>query len=203
MKFEARNPKSENFQKGVTLVELVVALALFMAVIGVTVSIFLSVVSQQRAILQQQAVLNQASYLTDYLGRTIRMSLKDTAGNCLTDESGPHPGAIYLLTRQENGFYQGLKLLANNGVCHEIFLDEDGALKETKGGQEPQNILSDAFVIPYARFIINGDKELGQATGVDGLQPRVTFMINILTNVNGTPKNTFIQTTVSQINLNL
>ncbi len=200
MKFEIYNLK---WQKGVTLIELVVVLALFMAIVGVTVSIFITVVNQQRTILREQTVLNQASFLTDYLSRTIRMSIKDTAGTCLSDEQGTHPGYIYLLTHSKDGFYEGLKLLANNGVCQEIYLDEDGNLQEIKDGSQPQEILAGSLVIPYARFVINGDKSIKTATGIDAIQPRVTFMINIQTQDHGITKDHIIQSTVSQINLNL
>ncbi len=194
-------PTISNSQRGVTLIELVVVLALFMAIIGVTVSIFISVVNQQRSILQQQAVLNQASYLTDYLSRAIRMSLRDAAGTCLTDEGIPHPGYIYLLTHRVSGSYQGVKFLSSNGVCQEIFL-ENGVLKEIKDGGQAQNILSQTMSVPQVKFVINGDQGLQGAGGADHVQPRVTFMINIQTQIQDVVKEVFIQSTVSQINLN-
>ncbi len=200
MKFEIYNLKLE---KGVTLIELVVVLAIFMAIVGATVSIFISVVHEQRTVLKEEELLNQASYLTDYLSRTIRMSIKDASGTCLSDDQGSHPGAIYLLTHPKDGFYQGLKLLASNGVCQEIFLDSDGSLKEIKDGGDAQNILSGTFAIPYARFIINGDKSVQVASQNDAKQPRVTFIMDVQINENGVTKDTVIQSSVSQINLNV
>ena len=203
---QSSNLKSKNVKNaGITLVELTVVLAIFMVIVGVMVGIFISVVHQQRTILKEQELLNQTSYLTDYLSRTIRMSRKGVSGNCLADGGVLHPGYIFLLTHYDSvsGFYQGLKLLTNNGVCQEIFLDDNGILKEIKDDGEAQNMLSSTFVVAYARFIINGDKALVGATQNDLVQPRVTFVFNVQTQENDVKKDHIIQSTVSQINLNV
>lgn len=192
-------------QRGVTLVELIVVLAVFAIVIGAAVDIFISIVQHQRRILAQQEFSNQISYVMEYMSRSMRMSIKDTAGTCLSGS----PGSLYALTRynESSTFYEGIKFIANNGVCQEFFLDRAGGgavLKEMKYGLlDSQSILSSKFIVNYARFIINGNKNITAATQNDLLQPRITMVLSIDTQIIGTQQTKIFQTTVSQRNLNV
>jgi len=191
--------KRDVLSRGVTLVELIVVLAVFVFIILVTVSIFTSIIRDQRGILTEQELLNQTSYVTEYMSRTIRAAIKDTTGNCLSSS-----GDIYLLTYYDlaSGFYNGIKFITENNICQEFFLDTDGVLKEMKNGGSSQNILSDKFEIKYVRFIINGDKSLDVASESDSIQPRVTFAINVKVQTPLGQKEKITQTTASWINLN-
>lgn len=206
-KLKIKNKKS----RGVTLIELIVVLAVFVFIILVTMSIFISIIRRQRGILTEQELLNQASYATEYMSRTIRDGIKDTTGDCL-----PSGGDIYLLTYYDDasGFYNGIKFITKDNVCQEFFLS-GGVLTEAKDGGSSQNILSDKFTIKYFRFIINGDKSLNKASESDLIQPRITFVLNIQKPPPPPPlppgpppppdnqKEIIIQTTVSQMNLNI
>ena len=115
-------------EKGFTIIELVVVLALFVLLIDASVGIFVSIVRHQRRTLQEQEFLNQASYLSEYVSKSLRTALKDEAGNCIGQNRS------YLMTHLDasSGFYQGIKFFAEDGACQEIFLDADGFLKEIK-----------------------------------------------------------------------
>jgi len=191
-----KNQKSN----GTTIIELVVVLAVFMIIIEVTFSIFISIVKHQKRILVEQEVLNQTSYITEYISRTVRDAVKDTTGGCLLDSS-----RIYLLTHYDSlaGFYGGIKFVTKDNVCQEFFLDTDGVLKEIKNAQAPQNILSSKFKIKYVRFIINGDKSLSIASFSDAVQPRVTMALDIEVQTGLTQQEKIIQTTISNSNLNI
>lgn len=208
--FKISPPKADqslagNSQRGLTLVELVVVLAIFMLIIGAAVTMFVSVISHQQRILQEQDLANQASYALDYISRSVRTAIKDVTGNCLIDNGVEHPGYHYLLTHYNatSGYYEGLKFLANDNVCEEFFIDTDKVFKEIKNGGTPQPFLSDKFNLLYARFVVNGDKDLQGASQGDSSQPRLTLALNIQTQAHGAPKETVVQTTISQINLNV
>jgi len=160
--------------KGITLIELVVGLAVFMIIIGIAVSIFISIIQHQRGLLAEQELTNQASYSVEYISRTIKGALKDETGNCIT------AGDIYTLTNYDDTsyFYGGIKFLTENNVCQEFFIDS-GIVKEVKDGALPQEILADKFKVEYLRFIINGNKFLDIASGGDLVQPRVTIALSI------------------------
>ena len=140
-----KNKAKNNLCRGVTLIELVVVLAVFMIIISVTVSIFISIIQHQKRILAQQEFLNQISYVAEYMSRSIRMAVKDTTGACLNGGPG-----LYSLKNYDasSGFYEGILFIANNGLCQDFTVDSiDGLLKESKNGvpAHGQHILSSKF----------------------------------------------------------
>jgi len=197
-KSKIKNQKSG----GVTLIELVVVLAIFMIVMVITVSIFISMAERQKNILEEQEILNQTSYVAEYMSRTIRTAKIDEVGKCLSNN---FIGYNYLLTHYNlsEGFYQGIEFISGDDVCLEFFLDSDGVLKEVKNKNTPQSILSSKFTIKYLRFIINGDKTLQGTSKNDLVQPRITMILDIITQETGGQKERIFQTTVSQRNLNI
>ncbi len=200
------NDKQKKYQKGFTIIELVVVLAVFLIIIGVVADVFISMVSSERRILAEQELLNQTSFAIEYMSKAIRMATKDASGNCLGQA-----GYIYLLTHCDTGnICHGVKFInqTDGNACQEFFLDSTTdpakpALKEIKGNGTAKNILSDRLEIKYGKFIINGDSTLGFATGGDLIQPRVTVLLDVKTQLTGRQQEKIIQTTVSQRNLNL
>ena len=51
------------FKKGFTIIEMVVVMAVFLFIVGAAISIFISVIQNQRRVLAEQQTLNQISYL--------------------------------------------------------------------------------------------------------------------------------------------
>src|SRR3989344_2850901 len=182
--------------KGFTLVEVVVVLAIFIIVIDVAVTIFISMISHQKRILEEQEFINQASYAMEYMSKSLRVAAKDNDGICLQG----YPGYIYLLPaaryNAQDGFYEGVKFLTEDGACKEFFLDSSGLLKEARNQDTPQNILSGKFTVKEARFIANGDKTLNGASGIGSIQPRLTILLKIETNIGQTLQEKIIQTTI-------
>jgi len=68
-------------QKGFTLLELMIAMTLFIVVIVSFMGLFMSAISQQQKNLEKVAILNNASYLLEYISRAIRMAEKDTSAS--------------------------------------------------------------------------------------------------------------------------
>ncbi len=192
-------------KNGFTIIELVVVLALFMLIISVTVSIFVSIVQHQKKILGQQELLSQVSYVEEYMSRAIRSAVKDSGGDCLFDNETSYPGYIYLLTRynSESSMYEGIKFISKDNICQEFLLDsEDNLMKEIKDGGTPSNLLSSRFEIGYVRFIINGDKTVYGASETDAIQPRISMTLQIKAHPLLNLKDQLFQTTISQRNLN-
>src|SRR5438132_555205 len=91
-------PLKTNMQQGFTLIELVVVLAIFLILVGAMVDVFISIVGNQKRILQEQEILNQASYVLEYMSTALKAAVKDPDGTCLGTA-----GYIYLLTHCDNG----------------------------------------------------------------------------------------------------
>ena len=133
-------------QTGFTLIELIVVMAVFLFVIGAAVGIFLSIVKSQKQVLAEQQLINQISYVEEYMSKALRMAkTEELTENCLIDYSvnatQNYPGYIYLLTRHDSvtGQYRGIKFLNQSNedpsglpACQEFYLDDDGILKEIK-----------------------------------------------------------------------
>jgi len=183
--------------KGFTIIELVVVIAIFSVVISAVVGVFFSVVKQQRRILSEQQLINQTSYVEEYISKALRMAVADSTGSCLGTGK---IGYIYLLPSQDYELYKGIKFInQSNGLCQEFFWDTDGFLKEKKGSSSAIILNSSNLQINYIKFFANGEFSDGVSKN-DSVQPRATFLLNV--SIPGGVTKT-IQTTVSQRNLNV
>lgn len=184
--------------RGFSLLELVVVLTIFLIVISVTINIFISMVTNQRRALEEQELLNQTSFAFEYISSALSSAVEDPTGDCLGAS-----GRIYLLpncpiTDQACNRIKFINASDNN-ACQEFFLDDDPVnphLMETKNGAPAQNLLSNKLIIKYGRFIINGNKAGHYASSSDSFQPRVTFLLDVLTQSNRSEK--IIQNTIVQ-----
>lgn len=167
--------------KGFTLIELLVAVTIFVLVMAAVSEIFVFSVRSQRKLLANQEILDQTSYLMEYLSRSVRMAKKDVDGICI----GPK------LNYQKTP--SGLKFQNSQGVCQEFYL-EGGRLKENKNGTvSPLTSVS----LQVISFTIGSDDSWDQN---DDLQPVVAFSLEIYGKEHSKIK---IQTTVSQRNLDI
>ncbi len=208
--------------KGFTLIELIVVMAVFLFVIGAAISIFISIIQSQKKVLSEQQLLNQVSYVEEYISKALRMAgTEDSSGSCL---GADNEGYIYLLTPYDttSGLYRGIKFInQSNGVCQHFFLSGDGTdvdpyiLKELKNSVDDDDAIaltSANLQINSIVFSINGSSgstfvsdscttssQCG-ASSKDTIQPRATILFNI--NIPG-ESSKIIQTTVSQRNLNV
>jgi prepilin-type N-terminal cleavage/methylation domain-containing protein len=212
--------EKNKIQNGFTLVEMIVVMAVFLFVIGAAVTIFVSILQQQKKILSEQEFLNQISYVEEYMSKALRAAKAATSSECISG------GYIYELTRPVGSplVYTGIKFLnqtnldnSGNPTCQEFFWDTDGILKEEKNNNSATitPLTSSNLKINSVRFAINGadGSVSGQkcannpnfcgAQTTDPLQPRVTILLNVqIAGDSESPKRT-IQTTVSQRNLNI
>jgi prepilin-type N-terminal cleavage/methylation domain-containing protein len=224
---KVKNLKS---QKGFTLVEAIVSMAIFLLIVGVGIGVFLSISSYQRKILREQQLLSQISYTQEHISKALRMAARDQQGSCLIDSlDQSYPGYDYLLTRPVNGFYTGIKFLNQTDedglhlpACVEFYLDTATHVLMEKKTYSPYPkgldsqavaITSNVLNITSIRFGIDGysgASGAGMPVGdqnssnpdLTSIQPRVTFSMTVgLQGDNQSPAR-IVQTTVSQRNMN-
>lgn len=207
--------KIEN-NKGFTLIEVIVVIAVFMLIIGAAIGMFISIVKHQRSILAEQELLNQSSYAIESISKALRMARRDDVGDCIEDTSG-NAGYNFILTHYDLVLqaYTGIKFINQSDTdslgreaCQEFYLDADGVLKESKkysvtDAGTPIAITSTKLEVNSLVFAINGDKTLEGSRDIDGVQPRVTIFMDIGVLGENSQSIGKIQTTVSQRNLNV
>lgn len=186
-------------QRGFTIIELIVVIAVFMFIIGAAIGIFLSIVQSQKKILAEEEFLNQISYAEEYMSKALRMATVATTDDCIPQ------GYIYSLTNYQfagkyAGFFTGIKFInqSDDGACQEFFLDATNplhpALMSKRNDADAVAITSSGLQINSVRFSVNGSNggtftiptnftctsSLCGATNIDGIQPRVTILLNVI-----------------------
>jgi len=214
-------------KNGFTLIEVIVVMAVFLFVIGAALGIFISIILQQRNILAQMELLNEVSYIQEYVSKGMRMAAKDLNGDCLGSD---YAGWSYLLTKpnsdtssSNHNFYMGIKFLnqselnkKNEPTCEEIYLDTDGVLRETKDGASdgtlPIPLSSSKYIINSIRFGIDGytgssvSGPIGDQDSsyfVSPPQAKITILMNVGLIGNTQVPAMNLQTTVSQRNIGM
>lgn len=184
-----------NMNKGVTLIEMMVAVVIFSLISGAAVGIFVSALRIQKYSLTSQKLLDQTSYATEYMSRFLRMAKKNEDKIC----GGMSKDKNYKIT--QGG--KGIKFVNSKRECLEFFWDTtDNQLRVNKweeGGTKVFNaveLTSNDFKIVSFNFNISGDQP------GDESQPRVTMFMEIEGKTTPLPK-IKIQTTVSQRNLDI
>lgn len=181
---------------GFTIIELIVAVSLFTLVVGSTTGMFVAGIRTQTMVLATQKLLDETSYVMEYMSRTLRMAKKDDTGYCLTTSGVGYnyedpPGAL-------------LRFINYHEICHEfdyIGLDQLAERKssdETAGNlpADATGLTSEDFRVSPTIFHLQGESEL------DLFQPRVTIVLTVQKYPQGKPE-IKIQTTISQRNLDL
>ena len=179
-------------KNGFILIELLVSILIFVLIISVTIGIFVSIVRYQKKVLVEQELLNQTSYVLEYMSRALRMAKRDSEGSCL---GGGYSECSYRSIHDGGGikFINHLE----NDICQEFFWDKnDNLLKESKRGQTFP-LISDKFQINSLRFNLSGESQ------IDNLQPRVTIFMEIQVKRGENQPKLKIQTTISQRNLDV
>jgi prepilin-type N-terminal cleavage/methylation domain-containing protein len=182
-------------QKSFTLIEIVVAMGIFSLLVGSLSSIFVQALQGQRKTLATQEVLEQTSYVLDYMSRALRMAKKDVTGSC----TGPDY-ITYITTNSrvldgKTFTGPGIKFINSSSICQEFFLDNaSSTLKESQSGAAPVDLTSKNIKINSFNIYYTGTHQN------DTTQPKVTFFLDIEGKNQSRIK---VQTTVSQRNLDI
>lgn len=178
-------------QKSFTLVEIMVSVAIFSLVVAVVSGLLFSHLAAQRKVLALRTLLDESSYIMEYLSRAIRMAKKElNPPICLSAY-----GLNYEITRGG----KGLKFKNYQGLCQEFFWDTTTAqLKEVRGGKE-------YFLTSGNLEVVSFNINLTGQSQWDNDQPRVTIFFNIKGKGEKAEKEPQlkIQTTVSQRSLDV
>lgn len=166
-------------EKGFTMIEMLASLAIFGFVSVLLVNIFVSALSSQKRILQNQELMNQSSYTLEYMTKAIRMAERDMTGECIDVGDGDagenygigtSPVALTFLTYD-------IKASANKCIQ---FLFENNAIEERISTDDtsdnlgaPVSITSSSVSVERLEFYVTGD------TVGDMIQPRVSVMIKM------------------------
>ena len=164
-------------KKGFTLIEILVASSVFALLVGASSGIFISSLKSQRQSLATQDVLNQTSYLMEYMSRAIRMAQKDMTGACTG-------------TSKLNYAFDGqcLKFANYQGTCQQFCLV--GTRLQDAGGNY---LTSASSTVSAFNVVLVGERQIP----TDYLQPKATVFLRI---EGKEGSKTEIQTTISQRN---
>jgi prepilin-type N-terminal cleavage/methylation domain-containing protein len=200
-------------KNGYSLIEILVAVAIFTIVIAAPTGFFTLSLKAQLKSLASQKLLDNTSYTLEYISRSLRMAKKDTIGNCVSPlDSTNYRNYEKTASRTLAGIEYlgpGIKFLnyKTPPECQEFFLDETeehetkGQLMESKNGAAPVVLTSKDLEI--ISFKIGPDDSWDQD---DTDQPRVTLFLDIkggkgqMAEIRPEIK---IQTTISQRNLDV
>ncbi len=177
-----------NKTKGYTLVELIVAVTIFAILVAAPTGIFVSSLKGQNRALILREITDNASYVAEYMSRSLRMALKDDLDgvSCLSGDN-----VNYELEDSNHR----INFKDHNEQCHSFYL-ENGRIKEERGS-EILFLTSDDLEVKQLEFRIYGENQ------DDDNQPRVTLSFEIeKRGVSNSPA-VKLQTTVSQRNLDV
>ena len=171
-------------KNGFTLVELIIVTAIASILFSVLTGIFVYAVRTESFILNSKKVVSQIGYAAEYMGRALRMAIKDKAGNCIVQNTN------YQITHSG----QGIRFINHlqQDKCQEFYL-ENGIIK-FNNGTDILDLTSPDIKVIALRFNVHGDN----LSPTDVLQPFVTIMIETQT-IGGRAPLKF-QTSVSQRN---
>ncbi len=188
-------------QKGFSLIELLVAITIFIIVIGAITSMFVSAIKIQRYVLASQYLLDQSSYAMEYTSKVLRMAKKDLTGvsGCIPQFTNYAWDTVPGETSDGLLFEKELATAPPSLICKGFFL-EDSQLKDYEPGRGVLPLTS-ANRLEVLDFGVAGFG-WGQPPA-DTLQARVTMTLGIRALGNEPQPKIRLQTTISQRDLDL
>jgi len=162
-----------NKEKGLTMIELIVAIGIFGLVIGMATGIFVLALSSQRRIIALRNTEDNIRFTIEAMAREIKTGKNFSSG-----------ASLFAFTNA-------------NGESVVYRLNANIIEKSSDGGTNYSAVTGSEATINYLNFYL-----MGQATG-DGLQPRVTVTIGITASIGGQTANLKVQTTISERSLQL
>lgn len=191
--------------KGLTLIELLISIAIFGILVVGLIGMFVSAMDAQASVLQNQELLNQGSYLTEYMDRSIRMALRDSdvGGPCTGTQNKNYNATGDPLVDRSITFL-AYDVAAADYRCKMFYLSS-GVVYEKKSMDMTDDSWGTAVPITSSKIKINSFDILVYGDTYDSEQPIVTIAINMQSNssrrLNPIPSMVF-QTSISQRNLN-
>jgi len=180
-------------KKGFTLIELLVAVTIFSVVLTSFLGLFSSVFKEQRKNLNLQYLLQNTSYLSEYISRALRMARKDLSGDCISLKYNfENPG----------GDISKIRFLNYQEKCQEFLLEDDQVKVKKSSDQYSSNFGVAEPLTPTNLMVEDLKFEISGQTQDDDLQPKATFCLRIKNKV-FEPEILNLQTTISQRDLDV
>ena len=188
---------------GFTLVEMLVAMAIFVIVVAIISGLFVHAIQGQRRNLAYQELLDQTSYVMERMSRSIRMAMKDDI-EIWGYPVPPPPNCIPDIAPYERGMNYGIVgncLVFRNykNECQQFCRVDDGGrfklveiIDGTSADLTSTSSLNVGLLLPHPWIELTGE---GQG---DDIQP----LVNIRLQIDGREQTRIqIQTSISQRNL--
>jgi len=173
-------------KNGFTLLEVIVATAVFSIAVSAISALFVVSVKTQRNVLAQQDLIDNTRYAMEHISRQIRMARRDETGSCV----GKSP---YTLTSSSANT---LTFIDYRGDCL-TYNVTGGRINVKINAGAPVDLTSDDIRVNSLYFEVNGE------WAHDGRQPRVTIYLDAEA-AGATPESSpqiLLQTTVSGRNI--
>jgi prepilin-type N-terminal cleavage/methylation domain-containing protein len=220
---------SQHTQSGFSLVELIVALAVFAVVLTITVGALLMLVGTNQQLQGQQSMMTNLSFALDSMTREIRTGtqyycfsddnkvanlfddntdLDDSGDNGLDADQVNDCANANSLSDEYHGiaFIEGGESITDTGGRILYYFDNDpsspdkGKIMRRIGNEAAQSIVSDGIYIENAEFFVTGTDPQDPTTDV--YQPTVTVIVEAKESSDAVGT-TIVQTTITQRTLDI
>lgn len=216
--------KDQNHQAGFTLIEMIVSLAVFTTVIGISVGALLILIGTNQQLQAEQSVMTNLSFALDSMTREIRTgeyyycaSSPNIAGagnifNPLNDMDSILGESVNDCPNGRTGsnnlhglaFSEGGDSITGSADRILYYHDAaDGKIYRRVGDSPAQSIVSSGIFISDADFFVTGSKPLNATGANTEEQAFVTIFIEARDINDPTAKSYKIQTTVTQRTLDI
>lgn len=190
--------KKTEKSKAFTMVETLVSICLFGFISVVLINVFVMAIKAQSRILQNQELMDQSTYALEYMGKILRVAQKDLTGDC-TGTAGESYGTAIA----DSITFVAYDTAEEEYRCRQFILDGT-VIKERRSSDETSANLGTAQEMTSSKVKVEGltFAVTGDASG-DSIQPKVTIMIKMESNVSPNPPQITIQTSVSKRELDI
>ncbi|OGZ58664.1 MAG: hypothetical protein A2827_03360 [Candidatus Spechtbacteria bacterium RIFCSPHIGHO2_01_FULL_43_30] len=178
----------KNNNKGFSLVEILVSLAVFSIVAIAIGGFFLMSVRGQRNTIARQNLIDNVRFAIEFMSRQIRLAQQDIAGSCTGS-------ADSMFTESASD----ISFISYDGDCITYQLAGEKIQIRPDDGESFSDMTSDDIIINSLEFTVDGRES------DDGEQPRVTVIIEAETSGQRPEDNLSIevQTTISARNIDV
>lgn len=190
-------PLFKNHSAGFTFVEILITLAIFSILITAALGIFSYSLRIQKHALASQQLLDQTSYVMEYMGRTIRMAKKDDPSDSSNPTGCVGTRANYDPTDSSSAtslsFIKAEVFESTKAKQCVTFYLNSGKLWQRVGTLQTQ-LMPNNIEITSFKFHISG----GSQPPADNYQPRITIFLSAkIKDMSDSPV-IKLQTTISQ-----
>tara|TARA_B100001989_G_scaffold251523_1_gene230914 strand:+ start:2520 stop:3185 length:666 start_codon:yes stop_codon:yes gene_type:complete len=209
-------------QKGFTLIEMIVSLAVFSTVITIAVGALLMLIGTNQRLQDEQTVMTNLSFALDSMTREIRtgtnyycLSDDDIDGggagqrifedgedldfsptqDCVDGNNDSSPRRYHGMSFVESG--QSITEVANTRIAYFVDLTS-GIMYRRISGQAAEQITSSGLEVVHAEFFVTGSTRLVDGGAGADKQPTVTIVLEARDRTSESGETYHVQTTVTQ-----